>query len=74
MGALRNVSARRVGWFVLAVLLGFGAGNYHATKAAVDGSSQWWARHERRHLTAQQQADYNTCYQQWQALNETARN
>lgn len=61
MTFLSRPLTRQWGWIALALFAGFGAGNFHATKDAVDGSSQWWQVHEKRHLTAQQQADYDTC-------------
>lgn len=61
MDLLRRPASRQFGWVLLALVTGFAAGNFHATRDAVEGSSRWWAGHEKRHLTAVQQQDFDTC-------------
>lgn len=61
MTFLSRPLTRQWGWITLALFVGLAAGNFHATSEAVAGSANWWQRHEKKHLTAQQQQDYDTC-------------
>ena len=38
----RRADTQRVGWFVLALFLGFAAGNFHKTREALAGQSRWY--------------------------------
>lgn len=49
------------GWVVLFGVLCFGAGNYHETQAAIDGTQRWWQQHEKRDLTAAQSQAWKQC-------------
>ena len=56
-----DLRVKVAGACVLSALVGFSLGNGHTTKAAIDGSNQWWQGRESRVWTQAQSKAWNDC-------------
>ena len=65
MSFLSRPRVKQWGWVMLFGLVCFGAGNYHATEDALQGSARWWQGQEmqvaKQAWTSAQKKAWNDC-------------